>query len=46
MPRSAPVDGFCLAYDRHGAGDPVVLRYRLSQARKQLAAALDQEDEA
>jgi pimeloyl-ACP methyl ester carboxylesterase len=25
MPRSAPVDGFSLAYDRHGAGDPVVL---------------------
>jgi pimeloyl-ACP methyl ester carboxylesterase len=25
MPRSAPVDGFRLAYDRHGAGDPVVL---------------------
>src|SRR5919201_835379 len=25
MPRSAPVDGFGLAYDRHGAGDPVVL---------------------
>jgi pimeloyl-ACP methyl ester carboxylesterase len=25
MPRSAPVDGFALAYDRHGAGDPVVL---------------------
>jgi pimeloyl-ACP methyl ester carboxylesterase len=25
MPRSAPVDGFCLAYGRHGAGDPVVL---------------------
>jgi pimeloyl-ACP methyl ester carboxylesterase len=25
MPRSAPVDGFALAYDRGGAGDPVVL---------------------
>jgi pimeloyl-ACP methyl ester carboxylesterase len=25
MPRSAPVDGYALAYDRHGAGDPVVL---------------------
>jgi pimeloyl-ACP methyl ester carboxylesterase len=25
MSRSAPVDGFALAYDRHGAGDPVVL---------------------
>jgi pimeloyl-ACP methyl ester carboxylesterase len=25
MPRSVPVDGFALAYDRHGAGDPVVL---------------------
>jgi pimeloyl-ACP methyl ester carboxylesterase len=25
MPRSVPVDGFGLAYDRHGAGDPVVL---------------------
>jgi len=25
MPRSAPVDGFGLAYDRRGAGDPVVL---------------------
>jgi pimeloyl-ACP methyl ester carboxylesterase len=25
MPRSAPVDGFGLAYDRQGAGDPVVL---------------------
>jgi pimeloyl-ACP methyl ester carboxylesterase len=25
MPRSAPVDGFALAYDRHGAGGPVVL---------------------
>jgi len=25
MPRSVPVDGFRLAYDRHGAGDPVVL---------------------
>jgi pimeloyl-ACP methyl ester carboxylesterase len=25
MPRSAPVDGFRLAYDRHGAGEPVVL---------------------
>ena len=25
MPRSAPVDGFSLAYDRHGAGAPVVL---------------------
>ena len=25
MPRSAPIDGFGLAYDRHGAGDPVVL---------------------
>jgi pimeloyl-ACP methyl ester carboxylesterase len=25
MPRSVPVDGFALDYDRHGAGDPVVL---------------------
>jgi pimeloyl-ACP methyl ester carboxylesterase len=25
MPRSAPVDGFSLAYDRQGAGPPVVL---------------------
>jgi pimeloyl-ACP methyl ester carboxylesterase len=25
MPRSAPVDGFSLAYDRHGAGPPAVL---------------------
>jgi pimeloyl-ACP methyl ester carboxylesterase len=25
MPRSAPVDGFRLAYDRHGAGPAVVL---------------------
>jgi pimeloyl-ACP methyl ester carboxylesterase len=25
MARSAPVDGFALAYDRRGAGDPVVL---------------------
>ena len=25
MPRSAPVDGFSLAYDRHGEGPPVVL---------------------
>jgi pimeloyl-ACP methyl ester carboxylesterase len=25
MPRSQPVDGFALAYERHGAGDPVVL---------------------
>jgi pimeloyl-ACP methyl ester carboxylesterase len=25
MPRSAPVDGFGLAYERYGAGDPVVL---------------------
>ena len=25
MGRSAPVDGFALAYDRSGAGDPVVL---------------------
>ena len=25
MVRSAPVDGFSLAYDRHGSGDPVVL---------------------
>jgi pimeloyl-ACP methyl ester carboxylesterase len=25
MPRSHPVDGFSLAYDRHGAGPPVVL---------------------
>jgi pimeloyl-ACP methyl ester carboxylesterase len=25
MARSAPVDGFALAYDRHGAGEPVVL---------------------
>jgi pimeloyl-ACP methyl ester carboxylesterase len=25
MARSVPVDGFGLAYDRHGAGDPVVL---------------------
>jgi pimeloyl-ACP methyl ester carboxylesterase len=25
MPRSAPVDGFGLAYERSGAGDPVVL---------------------
>jgi pimeloyl-ACP methyl ester carboxylesterase len=25
MPRSAPIDGFGLAYDRHGAGDPAVL---------------------
>jgi pimeloyl-ACP methyl ester carboxylesterase len=25
MPRSAPVDGFVLGYDRSGAGDPVVL---------------------
>lgn len=25
MPRSAPVDGFSLAYDREGAGPPVVL---------------------
>ena len=25
MPRSAPVDGFSLAYDRSGAGEPVIL---------------------
>src|SRR4051794_7166031 len=25
MPRSTPVDGFSLAYDRHGAGAPVIL---------------------
>jgi pimeloyl-ACP methyl ester carboxylesterase len=25
VPRSAPVDGFTLAYERHGAGPPVVL---------------------
>ena len=25
MARSAPVDGFTLAYDRSGAGEPVVL---------------------
>jgi pimeloyl-ACP methyl ester carboxylesterase len=25
MPRSAPIDGFALAYDRHGSGSPVVL---------------------
>jgi len=25
MPRSQPVDGFSLAYDRHGGGPPVVL---------------------
>jgi pimeloyl-ACP methyl ester carboxylesterase len=25
MPRSAPIDGFSLAYDRHGAGAPAVL---------------------
>ena len=25
MPRSAPVDGFSLAYDRSGTGEPVVL---------------------
>ena len=25
MPRSDPVDGFRLAYDRSGAGEPVVL---------------------
>jgi pimeloyl-ACP methyl ester carboxylesterase len=25
VPRSAPVDGFSLAYERHGAGPPVVL---------------------
>ena len=25
MPRSAPVDGFSLAYDRHGSGPPVLL---------------------
>jgi pimeloyl-ACP methyl ester carboxylesterase len=25
MPRSAPVDGFALTYDRYGAGNPVVL---------------------
>jgi pimeloyl-ACP methyl ester carboxylesterase len=25
LPRSAPVDGFALAYERHGSGDPVVL---------------------
>jgi pimeloyl-ACP methyl ester carboxylesterase len=25
VPRSVPVDGFALAYERHGAGDPVVL---------------------
>src|SRR5918995_64462 len=25
MPRSQPVDGFSLAYDRHGEGPPVVL---------------------
>ncbi|HEX3833543.1 MAG TPA: alpha/beta fold hydrolase [Solirubrobacteraceae bacterium] len=25
MLRSAPVDGFALAYERHGSGDPMVL---------------------
>ncbi|HWG13277.1 MAG TPA: alpha/beta hydrolase [Streptosporangiaceae bacterium] len=25
MPRSAPVDGFSLAYDRSGTGEPVLL---------------------
>ena len=25
MPRSAPVDGFSLTYDRSGTGEPVVL---------------------
>jgi pimeloyl-ACP methyl ester carboxylesterase len=30
MPRSAPIDGFSLAYDRHGAGAPAtVLRPEL-----------------
>jgi pimeloyl-ACP methyl ester carboxylesterase len=31
MPRSAAVDGFGLAYDRHGAGDPVVLLHGLAR---------------
>jgi pimeloyl-ACP methyl ester carboxylesterase len=25
MPRSEPVDGFCLSYDRSGSGEPVIL---------------------
>ena len=34
MPRSAPVDGFRLAYDRHGAGRPVVLLHGWPGSRR------------
>jgi pimeloyl-ACP methyl ester carboxylesterase len=34
MPRSAPVDGFELAYERHGAGRPVVLLHGWPGSRR------------
>ena len=40
MPRSAPVDGFSLAYDRAGAGAPVVLLHGWPGARSDYAAVV------
>ena len=37
MPRSAPVDGFRLAYERHGGGTPVVLLHGWPGSREDYA---------
>ena len=46
MPRSAPVDGFSLAYERHGAGPPVVCLHGWPGSRRdyrELVPLLDAE---
>jgi pimeloyl-ACP methyl ester carboxylesterase len=42
MPRSAPVDGFSLAYQRSGAGDPVVLLHGWPGDRSDFDAVVPQ----